>query len=90
MAVTPPPPIVTPPLRPQAAELGQYCILDTDCANWSIFGRIACCKNICVRKDVTLQTCDAYCEKPPGVYECGSEADRKKYPPPAAPGQPQP
>lgn len=42
--------------RPQGGE----CVLDTDCAGWSLFGKVACCNNQCVTKDFSVQTCPDY------------------------------
>ncbi len=47
-------------------QQGEPCAVDTDCeGNW-VFGTVACCKQHCVTKDTTLQTCDLdYCVKHP-------------------------
>ena len=60
----------------------QGCTWDWDCKGWSFFGDAACCNNICVTKNSTMETCDSYCSDdptvctkdgtapPPGNYVC--------------------
>lgn len=43
----------------------QWCVVDPDCPGWTIFGRIACCKNRCVTKDTSVEGCAAFCNRRP-------------------------
>ena len=51
-----------------AIPVGQSgCTVDWDCDGWSLFGDIACCRNTCVEKNYSLQTCDSFCTQDPIV-----------------------
>lgn len=54
--------------QPQACGLPsgtQWCVVDSDCPGWTLFGTSACCYNRCITKDQSVETCGAFCERHP-------------------------
>ena len=45
---------------------GGCCTFDFECNGWTLFGDVACCDNVCITKDFTLQTCPMACSLDPG------------------------